>query len=127
MIFYHSTTEAAAQAILTEGFRDARGTYGFLPVDDPEFELVGVWVSEQPVDVNEGAKGDVVLSIDLDATESELADHEIEEMGWCSWCLPAKLVNTGRIALVIDRTDLDDVLERRFLAEGGFGKLTGGA
>jgi hypothetical protein len=80
MIFYHSTDEAAATAILTEGFRDARGKYGFL-FDDPEFELVGVWVSDQPVDQNEGAKGDIVLSINLDATKSELADHEIEEMG----------------------------------------------
>ncbi len=56
-------------------------------------ELEGVFVADQPVDVNEGAKGDVVISIELAADESELAGHEIVEDRklFREWCLPDKL------------------------------------
>jgi hypothetical protein len=84
MIVFHRTTEVAARAILAEGFRDARGSYG-LPI-----VLQGVFVSDRPVDCNEGAKGDALLSIELAASENELVDFEIVEDGktWREWIVP---------------------------------------
>jgi hypothetical protein len=55
MILYHRTNTAAAQSILRHGFRDGRGTYMTAQ------EWSGVWVSNIPLDWNEGAKGDILL------------------------------------------------------------------
>jgi hypothetical protein len=98
MILFHRTTKNAARAILAGGFRDEQGTYGM------EIDLEGVFVSDRPIDCNEGAKGDVLLSIELDQRESEIVDCEIVEVGkpYREWVLPAKLLNAGRIALVSD-------------------------
>jgi hypothetical protein len=96
MIVFHRTTEVAARAILAEGFRDASGSYG-LPI-----VLEGVFVSDRPVDCNEGAKGDALLSIELAASENELVDFEIVEDGktWREWIVPARLLNVGHPACV---------------------------
>jgi len=59
MIFYHRTTTQAAQQILKDGFRDATGAY--LTTS----EWTGVWLSDVPLDVNEGAVGDCLLRVDL--------------------------------------------------------------
>jgi hypothetical protein len=48
---------------LREGFRDSTGTY--LTYRD----RTGVWVSNQPLDINEGAEGHVESSIPNDALE----------------------------------------------------------
>ena len=56
---YYHTTDAAA-TILAEGFRDGQGSYGLATI-----ELSGVFLSNVPVDGNEGAKGDQVLQVDL--------------------------------------------------------------
>jgi hypothetical protein len=49
--FYHRTTRTGARGILNEGFRDGRGGYGFLD------QVVGVWLSNEPLTENEGARG----------------------------------------------------------------------
>jgi hypothetical protein len=48
MIFYHRTTAANATSILSRGFRDGTGKY----MTDREFS--GVWLSDVPLDVNDG-------------------------------------------------------------------------
>ncbi|MFQ5430437.1 MAG: hypothetical protein ACE5E1_09030 [Phycisphaerae bacterium] len=53
MIFYHRT-DASAE-ILINGFRDGEGTYM------TEIIHRGVWLSDRPLDANEGAYGDAVL------------------------------------------------------------------
>jgi hypothetical protein len=87
---YHTTTPAAAAAILREGFRDATGSYGF-----EGLLLTGVFFSAEPVGVNEGAKGDPVLGDPVLVVE--IPGHEIAEYGWVDtyreWCIPAALVN----------------------------------
>ena len=47
--YFHRTTEAAATAIIRNGFKYARGKY----LSDTEHQ--GVWLSDTPVDCNEGA------------------------------------------------------------------------
>jgi hypothetical protein len=59
MQVYHRTTETAAAALLQEGFRDATGFYGI------SVPITGVWVSEFPLTVNEGAHGDTLLTLAL--------------------------------------------------------------
>lgn len=57
MKVYHRTFHATE--ILREGFKDGTGTY----LTDQWFS--GVWVSDRPLDLNEGANGDVVLSLEV--------------------------------------------------------------
>jgi|SRR6516165_2339787 len=73
-ILFHSTTEDAAASILGGGFEDATGNY----LTNREWS--GVWVSDVPLDVNEGAKGNVLLRIDLAVPDTCLSEFEwVEE------------------------------------------------
>jgi hypothetical protein len=49
---FHVTTADTASAILREGFREEGGSY----MTDREFS--GVWLSDRPLDANDGARGD---------------------------------------------------------------------
>jgi hypothetical protein len=54
-----------------------------------------------PLDANEGACGNVLLQITLDAAETDLAHYEWPEEGksYREWLLPAAFLNTwGTIA-----------------------------
>lgn len=57
MRLYHRT--AAGEAILAEGFRNGRGHY----LTSNVYE--GVWLSNIPLDVNEGASGDDLLVVEI--------------------------------------------------------------
>jgi hypothetical protein len=89
MILYHRTTRENADAIAKEGFRDATATY----LTDKEFS--GVWVSNLPLDCNEGAWGDVLFEITLDEPEAALADYEwVEDFkSYREWLMPAAIIN----------------------------------
>jgi hypothetical protein len=75
MIVYHSTTAETAKKIIEHGFHDGRGR--FLTAS----EWVGVWVSDRPLDQNEGAKGDTVLQVNLTVSEEEIAQYEWVQEG----------------------------------------------
>lgn len=88
MIVYHRTDHTAA--ILKGGFRDGVGTYGLAP------GLVrGVFVSNVPADINEGAAGDELLRMEID--ETLVAEYEIVDVGdhssFREWCIPAATLN----------------------------------
>jgi hypothetical protein len=89
VIVYHRTTRKNAEAIAKEGFKDATGTY----LTNHEFS--GVWVSNVPLDANDGAWGDVVFEITLDVPEGAIADYEWLEEGkpYREWLMPAALIN----------------------------------
>lgn len=89
MIVWHRT--AASAEILARGFRDNRG---FI-LAGTSLELSGVFVSDRPLDANEGAKGRELLQIQLDATEAEIDQYEIKdpEGTYREWCVPAALLN----------------------------------
>jgi len=79
-----------ARQILAEGFRNGRGTY----MTDEEFE--GVWVSDRPLDPNEGAFGNAVLEIEISLPRAVLDLYEWTEEGpkdYREWLLPAALLN----------------------------------
>jgi len=89
MILWHRTSPARAESILRDGFRDGYGRY----MTDREFS--GVWLSDQPLDSNDGASGDTLLRVDLACNESEISDFEWIEEGksYREWLIPAAFVN----------------------------------
>jgi len=85
MLLYHRSSDA--DAILAEGFKN--GT-GFCLTDRV---WSGVWLSDIPLDANEGAKGDTLLSVEI--PEDDVLFYEWVEEGkpYREFLVPADLVN----------------------------------
>lgn len=85
MRLYHRTD--AAHRILAEGFRDAEGPY----LTDTTQR--GVWLSNVPLDPNEGTTEGPLLTLDI--PEDVLADYEWVEEGkpYREFLVPAGVVN----------------------------------
>ena len=99
LVLYHRTGGEAATSILADGFKDGTGTYLAAP-----HEFSGVWLSNVPLDVNEGAWGDVLLKVTLELSEADLALYEWVEEGkpYREWLVPAALINSN-MAIEISR------------------------
>jgi hypothetical protein len=109
---YHVTD--TAEEIL-RGFRDARDEYMV-----PGLSLPGVLLSDGPLTVNEGVRGDQVLEVVL-PQGTALDDHELVEEGkpYREWCVPANLLNEGTVRLLdeaqVDALEEDQGLRREEL------------
>jgi hypothetical protein len=102
MILYHRTDPQAAENILQQGFRD--GTRKYMTTSSHS----GVWLSDAPLDENEGAFGDILLEVTTEMTESEIAKYEcIEEGKGCrEFLIPAAEINSRmKIRIVEDRRE----------------------
>lgn len=66
VVFYHRTDRKSAKAILAGGFKDSTDYYM------TDTQLTGVWLSNIPLDVNEGAGGDVLLGHTVTLDKGEL-------------------------------------------------------
>lgn len=115
MRLYHTTTRSAGAEILSSGFRDTTGHYGFTGDDGAPLELTGVWFANRPLDVHEGAagspsNGDPVLVIAVE--ESEIAAYELSTMPelYREWCMPAEIANRHLLGVIYDPLDDDEVL-----------------
>ncbi|MBR0914888.1 hypothetical protein [Bradyrhizobium japonicum] len=110
MILYHRTSAAIAERILCDGFRDGVGTY--MTSD----EHSGVWLSNVPLDVNEGAPGDTLLRLEL--PEQIIASYEWIEKGkpYREWLIPAQLINekAGSVCVIDEDATID---KKKQLAE----------
>src|SRR5262249_10249081 len=87
---YHRTNRVAARRIMRHGFKDSTNYYMRHPMH------TGAWLSSVPLDFQQGASGDVLLLVDTDLTENELARYEWvteKEKGYREWQLPAALIN----------------------------------
>jgi len=82
---FHRTFAAAS--ILSEGFRDGHGMY----LTNQCFS--GVWLSDKPLDINEGADGDVLLALDIPGQEVESYEWKEEGKGYREFLVPAEIVN----------------------------------
>jgi len=98
IVVYHATIAEAAAQIMKSGFRDSTDTY----LTDREW--TGMWVSDRPLGMGEGAKGHTFLRIELRVSEQEIAqyewvqedffvDGEIVSATYREWLLPAALLN----------------------------------
>lgn len=88
---YHVTTPEAALNILAHGFRDAEGSYMMAGW------FKGVWVSNVPLDFNEGCKGDVVLRLSSSRSDlsKQLRHYEVIEEGkpYREWIVSTRFLN----------------------------------
>jgi hypothetical protein len=84
---FHRTTAGSARAILASGFKDAVGTY---LTDRLER---GVWLSNVPLDCNEGASGDTLLEVRI--ARWRVARYEWKEPGkpYREFLVPARVLN----------------------------------
>ena len=81
---YHRTDHS--ESIIADRFRDGEGSYGFAHPT-----RAGVWVSDVPLDVNEGAEGDDVLMAEI--PEQEVAELEvIGEAPYREFWVPAEVL-----------------------------------
>ena len=90
MIVYHSTRDAeTAAAIMTQGFRDATGSY----LTDSEHS--GVWVSDRPLSAGEGGVIGNEPLLRVDVPEDVLREYEWVEdgKGYREWLVPAMVLN----------------------------------
>lgn len=113
MIFYHRTD--AWNSISANGFRDGHGSYGFAT------ERSGVFVSDEPAEVGEGATGDQLLRLDIPGSEAVYEKYEWVQDGTYTreWCIPASVLNeTASVALMSEAEEealADRLWEERLL------------
>ena len=97
--FFHRTTRASADAILATGFKDATGHYG------TRNQYTGVWISNEPLDMNEGASGDVLLVVEIDPALIEAYEWVEERKPYREFLVPAEVLNSD--ATLTPRSDED--------------------
>jgi hypothetical protein len=102
MKLYHVTTCDRARTILRESFRDDAGTYG------TDRQWSGVWLSDRPLDCNEGVSGNTILAVSFDCEPDDLSDYERVQEGlpYREWLIPADFVNKRTVAIVQMGTDI---------------------
>jgi hypothetical protein len=86
---YHRTNRVAARRIMRHGFKDSTNHYMTQRMH------AGALLSSVPRNFNRGASGDVLLRVDTDLGENELAQYEWVEKsrGYREWIVPAAVVN----------------------------------
>ena len=96
LTLYHRTSIADARAIVQNGFENQKWRFEH---DEPEMEevkkAVGVWVSDRPLDQNEGPPGAAVVEVTLDVSEDALELFQFEGVLWDArlWVIPAEIIN----------------------------------
>src|SRR6266404_740488 len=107
MSVYHRTD--AANEILRDGFKDGTGTYL------TRQEFTGVWVSNVPLDINEGADGDYLLEVRIPARVFDKYEWVEAGKGYRESLIPAVILNKyGLPAIVSEFTRAErDTPQRR--------------
>jgi len=104
--YYHRTD--SAEEILRSGFRDNQGSYLLI-----HMELRGVFLSNYPLDQNEGAKGRQLLAItfprNFDLSYWELVE-ESGEQPYREWCVPAEIINQHAMVRLLTAEEEEDIV-----------------
>ena len=119
---YHRTSIGDARVIVQNGFENQKWRFEH---EEPEVgevkKAVGVWLSDRPLEEDQGPPGDAVLEVAMDVSEEALVLFQLEGVKWDArlWIIPAELLNDRahvRILQVDPRTswfheppDLDDI------------------
>jgi hypothetical protein len=79
-----------------------------------------VWLGNQPMEVNEGAKGDQVMRVELD-DDVDLDDFEVVVEGspYREWCVPAALINEHATVTLMSESAVDELQTQLFLSRIG--------
>jgi hypothetical protein len=113
MRLYHVTDRASAEAILSEGFKDAEVLH-----DDSEL-LIGVWLSdrclagEDDVGPRLGPVADVALCIEVPTEVAEAYERRDSAKPYREFCVPAALLNDYAIEGLQELEDVDPAERRR--------------
>jgi hypothetical protein len=102
---FHVTSRENAESVLSAGFHDGKGDYGFRTEDSVPLECSGVWPSKRPLDANEGAHGDAVLEVQFNLPLVRLDEFEnVEkiERNYREWLIPAAFISEFAIAALAD-------------------------
>jgi hypothetical protein len=95
---YHRTNQVAARRIIRHGFKDSTNYYLNQRLH------AGVWLSSVPLDFNKGVPGQVLLEVDTDLGENELARYEWitqKDTSYREWLIPAAVVNPRMTVSVV--------------------------
>jgi len=85
---YHVTDAAAAEAIERNGFRDGEGDFGMAATWP-----LGVLVSDEPLSVYEGARGNEVVEVVVPDSMPVEAQFLDDMKGYRQWCVSAHVLN----------------------------------
>lgn len=97
MKLYHRTSAESADAIVISGFKDSTDKY--MSNEDQ----AGVWLSNTPLDPNEGTQDGPLLLVELALSEQELTKYEwIQGNSYREWLIPADLINSNSKVTMID-------------------------
>jgi len=98
---FHRTSAESADAILKSGFKHGTGNY--LTVH----KFSGIWLSDVPLDADEGPSGDTLLEVKLELSERDVQQYEWIEKGkpYRKWLIPAWLINTLAKVRIIDEDE----------------------
>lgn len=116
MLFYHTTSAAAAEAILKGGFRnnEIRNSVGDIV---PE----GVYFSDWPVDIGFGAKGTVTLVMEMPEEKiAEKYDFSRDVDSCREFIIPAEIVNSYGLPRLCSDDEVEQVVdaaEKRILSD----------
>jgi hypothetical protein len=110
-LFYHRT--AAAEAIIRDGFRDNKGLVGAFYAG-----IEGVFISDVPLNCNEGTKGNQLLEVTLpegccDLTYYELVE-EPKEKTYREWCIPIEIINRSATVRLLNEEECEEAERKRF-------------
>jgi hypothetical protein len=92
-LLFHVTSTGNAENILANGFRDEITKRG--PRIEGGDYRSGVWLSNRPLDLNDGVMGDSVLTVHFKVPSNELRKYEWSEdgRGYREWLIPAAFIS----------------------------------
>jgi hypothetical protein len=95
-VLFHKTTIGDARGILKEGYSDTEWDFGLKDAQTgEEVTVTGVWLSNRPLEDNEGPEGNALLEVTVDFSDEELLTFELTGMMWNArlWVVPAETLN----------------------------------
>lgn len=95
VVLFHRTTIADARQIVRHGFEDLRWAFGHEDELSQVRKATGVWLSERPLEADEGPGGDAQLEVVLDLAEDTLSPFEVDGVLWDTrlWVVPSAMLN----------------------------------
>lgn len=95
MILFHRTSVGEAREIMRHGFVDEKWAFKVRDAIDEPAKVIGVWLSDRPLNEHEGPDGDAVLEVTLGLSEDALARFEVADVFWDArlWVVPAEILN----------------------------------
>ena len=96
MVLYHRSTIAGAREIIKHGFEDEKWVFGLHDALTGEsIKSWGVWLTDRPLDIEEGPPGDAMLEVRVGFSEETLQAFELLGVFEDArlWVVPTEIVS----------------------------------